>query len=70
MESIGCIHDCCLVREVQGGDQPAFQQLVHAYDPGRSTTRVSDHRIAERCPGFRSRSISEGLQQASPWQQR
>jgi RNA polymerase sigma-70 factor (ECF subfamily) len=32
MESIGCIHDCCLVREVQGGNQAAFQQLVHAYD--------------------------------------
>jgi Sigma-70 region 2 len=32
MESIGCIHDCCLVREVQGGNQAAFQQLVRAYD--------------------------------------
>jgi RNA polymerase sigma-70 factor (ECF subfamily) len=32
MESIGCIQDCCLVREVQGGNQAAFQQLVHAYD--------------------------------------
>jgi len=32
MESIGCIQDCFLVREVQGGNQAAFEQLVHAHD--------------------------------------
>jgi RNA polymerase sigma-70 factor, ECF subfamily len=32
MESIGCIQDCSLVRDAQGGNQAAFAQLVHAYD--------------------------------------
>jgi len=32
MESIGCIQDCFLVREVQGGNPAAFDQLVHAHD--------------------------------------
>jgi RNA polymerase sigma-70 factor (ECF subfamily) len=32
MESAGCIRDCFLVREVQGGNQAAFDQLVHAHD--------------------------------------
>jgi RNA polymerase sigma-70 factor (ECF subfamily) len=32
MESIGCIQDCPLVREAQGGNQAAFEQLVHTYD--------------------------------------
>ena len=32
MENIGCIRDCFLVREVQGGNQAAFAQLVHAHD--------------------------------------
>jgi RNA polymerase sigma-70 factor (ECF subfamily) len=32
MESIGCIQDWFLVREVQGGNQSAFEQLVHAHD--------------------------------------
>src|ERR1700688_4141432 len=32
MESIGCMQDCFLVREVQGGNQAAFEQLVHAHD--------------------------------------
>jgi RNA polymerase sigma-70 factor, ECF subfamily len=32
MESIGCIQDCFLIREVQGGNQAAFEQLVHAHD--------------------------------------
>jgi RNA polymerase sigma-70 factor (ECF subfamily) len=32
MESIGCIQDCFLVREVQGGNPAAFEQLVHAHD--------------------------------------
>lgn len=32
MESIGCIQDCFLVREVQGGNHAAFEQLVHAHD--------------------------------------
>ena len=32
MESIDCIQDCSLVREAQGGNQTAFEQLVHTYD--------------------------------------
>jgi len=32
METIGQIQDCLLVREVQGGNQAAFEQLVHAHD--------------------------------------
>ena len=32
MESKGCIQDCLLVREAQGGDHAAFAQLVHAHD--------------------------------------
>jgi RNA polymerase sigma-70 factor (ECF subfamily) len=32
MENIGCIQDCFLVREVQSGNQAAFEQLVHAHD--------------------------------------
>src|SRR5579864_8682902 len=32
MESTSCIQDCFLVREVQGGNQAAFEQLVHAHD--------------------------------------
>lgn len=32
MESIGQIQDYFLVREVQGGNQTAFEQLVHAHD--------------------------------------
>ena len=32
MESLGCIQDCSLVREAQGGNQAAFEQLVHTYD--------------------------------------
>jgi len=32
MESIGCIQDCSLVRKAQGGNQAAFEQLVHTYD--------------------------------------
>jgi RNA polymerase sigma-70 factor (ECF subfamily) len=32
MESIDCIQDCFLVREAQGGNQAAFEQLVHTYD--------------------------------------
>jgi RNA polymerase sigma-70 factor (ECF subfamily) len=32
MESIGCIQDCFLVREVQGGNHAAFEQLVRAHD--------------------------------------
>ena len=32
MESIDCIQDCCLVREAQGGNQAAFEQLVQVYD--------------------------------------
>lgn len=32
MESIGQIQDCFLVRAVQGGNQTAFEQLVHAHD--------------------------------------
>jgi RNA polymerase sigma-70 factor (ECF subfamily) len=32
MESIGCIQDGFLIREVQGGNQAAFEQLVHAHD--------------------------------------
>ena len=32
MENIGCIRDCFLAREVQGGNQAAFAQLVHAHD--------------------------------------
>jgi RNA polymerase sigma-70 factor (ECF subfamily) len=32
MESIGGIQDCFLVREVQRGNQAAFEQLVHAHD--------------------------------------
>jgi RNA polymerase sigma-70 factor (ECF subfamily) len=32
MESRGQIQDCFLVREVLGGNQTAFEQLVHAHD--------------------------------------
>ena len=32
MESIGQIQDFFLVRQVQGGNQAAFEQLVHAHD--------------------------------------
>jgi len=32
MESTTCIQDCFLVREAQGGNQAAFEQLVHTYD--------------------------------------
>jgi RNA polymerase sigma-70 factor, ECF subfamily len=32
MESIGQIQDCFLVCAVQGGNQAAFGQLVHAHD--------------------------------------
>ena len=32
MESAGQIQDWLLVREVQGGNQAAFEQLVHAHD--------------------------------------
>jgi|SRR5271154_1545331 len=32
MESIDCIQNCSLVREAQGGNQAAFEQLVHTYD--------------------------------------
>jgi RNA polymerase sigma-70 factor (ECF subfamily) len=32
MKSIDCIQDCSLVREAQGGNQAAFEQLVHTYD--------------------------------------
>jgi RNA polymerase sigma-70 factor (ECF subfamily) len=32
MESTSCIQDCFLVREVQSGNQAAFEQLVHAHD--------------------------------------
>jgi RNA polymerase sigma-70 factor, ECF subfamily len=32
MENTGCIRDCFLVREVQSGNQAAFEQLVHAHD--------------------------------------
>jgi RNA polymerase sigma-70 factor (ECF subfamily) len=32
MENVGQIQDCFLVREVQGGNQAAFEQLVHAHD--------------------------------------
>jgi RNA polymerase sigma-70 factor, ECF subfamily len=34
MESIDCIQDCSLVREAQGGNQAAFEQLVRTYDEG------------------------------------
>jgi RNA polymerase sigma-70 factor (ECF subfamily) len=32
MESIGCIQDSFLVREAQGGNRAAFEQLVHTHD--------------------------------------
>jgi RNA polymerase sigma-70 factor (ECF subfamily) len=32
MESRGQIQDCFLVREALGGNQTAFEQLVHAHD--------------------------------------
>jgi RNA polymerase sigma-70 factor (ECF subfamily) len=32
MESLGCIQDCSLVREVQDGNHAAFEQLVRAHD--------------------------------------
>jgi RNA polymerase sigma-70 factor, ECF subfamily len=32
MESTVCIQDCSLVREAQGGNQAAFEKLVHTYD--------------------------------------
>jgi RNA polymerase sigma-70 factor (ECF subfamily) len=32
MESKGCIQDCLLVREAQGGNQAAFEQLVRNHD--------------------------------------
>jgi RNA polymerase sigma-70 factor (ECF subfamily) len=32
MESIGSMQDCFLVREAQGGNHAAFEQLVHAHD--------------------------------------
>jgi len=32
MESVGYSQECFLVREVQGGNQAAFEQLVHAHD--------------------------------------
>lgn len=32
MENTGCIQDWFLVREVQGGNHAAFEQLVHAHD--------------------------------------
>jgi len=32
MESVGQIQDFFLVRQVQGGNQAAFEQLVHAHD--------------------------------------
>jgi len=32
MENISCIQDSFLVREVQSGNQAAFEQLVHAHD--------------------------------------
>ncbi len=32
MESKGCIQDCLLVREAQGGNQAAFEQLVRTHD--------------------------------------
>jgi RNA polymerase sigma-70 factor, ECF subfamily len=32
MESVGYMQDCFLVREVQRGNQAAFEQLVHAHD--------------------------------------
>jgi RNA polymerase sigma-70 factor (ECF subfamily) len=32
MESIGCIQDSFLIREAQGGNRAAFEQLVHAHD--------------------------------------
>jgi RNA polymerase sigma-70 factor (ECF subfamily) len=32
MQNVGCIQDCFLVREVQGGNHAAFEQLVHAHD--------------------------------------
>jgi RNA polymerase sigma-70 factor, ECF subfamily len=32
MESIGYIKDCSLIRQAQGGNQAAFEQLVRAYD--------------------------------------
>ena len=48
MESVGYIQDCFLVREVQCGNQAAFEQLVHAHDQAvlklalRSTGSESD----------------------------
>jgi RNA polymerase sigma-70 factor, ECF subfamily len=32
MESRGCIEDSFLIREAQGGNHAAFEQLVHAHD--------------------------------------
>jgi RNA polymerase sigma-70 factor, ECF subfamily len=32
MESTGCIEDCALVREAQGGDHAAFEQLIRIHD--------------------------------------
>ena len=32
MESIDCIEDCVLVREAQGGNQAAFEQLIRVHD--------------------------------------
>jgi len=64
MESIGCIQDCFLVREVQGGNQAAFEQFGTRPRSGRSKTRASDHLVAERCTRHLSSGISEGLQEA------
>src|ERR1700760_2916136 len=32
METAGCIYECSLVREAQGGNHAAFAQLVRAHD--------------------------------------
>jgi RNA polymerase sigma-70 factor, ECF subfamily len=31
--SVDCMRNCLLIREAQGGNQAAFEQLVHIYDP-------------------------------------
>jgi RNA polymerase sigma-70 factor (ECF subfamily) len=61
MESKGCIQDCLLVREAQGANQAAFEQLVRTHD--QAVLGLALRITGSGSSGHPSRSISESLQE-------
>ena len=64
MESIGCIEESFLIREAQGGNHVAFEQLVHAYDRAVLRFAIRITGSPNDAQDIYPRDISEGLHEA------